>query len=135
MELRLRRMLFAAILCLLSAAAASPAAAQGDPEILITGVPGYGLDNPLSGVVDNVDPALHQVFVAGSVGTLLLTPFLMAAAPAFAGRLRGLGGAPRPPDERRCMLQMIVYDLVAVEHACDYSRHVHLLDFELTERE
>ncbi|MDJ0867912.1 MAG: cation:proton antiporter [Myxococcota bacterium] len=46
-----------------------------------------------------LDPALHQVFVAGSVGTLLLTPFLMSAAPALAGRLRGLGGAPAPADE------------------------------------
>jgi len=43
-------------------------------------------------------PALHQVFIAGSILTLLATPFLMAAAPRLADALgRRSDRAPRAP--------------------------------------
>lgn len=40
-----------------------------------------------------LDAATRQVFVAGSIATLLLTPFLVAASPRIAGWVAGPGGS------------------------------------------
>jgi len=41
-----------------------------------------------------LDPGLHQVVIAGSILSLLATPFLMRAAPAWIDRLSGEGARP-----------------------------------------
>jgi CPA2 family monovalent cation:H+ antiporter-2 len=46
-----------------------------------------------------LDPALRQIFIAGSVITLGATPFLMQIAPALATRLAAVRGRGRRDDE------------------------------------
>lgn len=45
---------------------------------------------------DLVDPVLHQVFVAGSIATLIVTPFLVRIAPVVARTLAPLETEPDP---------------------------------------
>lgn len=56
----------------------------------------------LAGVALNeglLDPTLHQVFVAGSIMTLIATPFLVASAPRLAAILTRQVGAADEEDE------------------------------------
>ncbi len=48
-----------------------------------------------------IDPKLEQVFVAGSILTLLASPFLIRASPWLAHRFSGAGGAPPAAPELR----------------------------------
>ena len=61
-----------------------------------------------------LDPQLHQVFVAGSIATLVATPFLVDAAPRLAGALAERIGSEAPADE-----------------PAETSRHVVLVGFGL----
>jgi CPA2 family monovalent cation:H+ antiporter-2 len=46
-----------------------------------------------------LDPAMSQIFIAGSICTLIATPFLVRSAPALAWKLAGLFDRQRPDVE------------------------------------
>ena len=55
----------------------------------------------VAGAAGLLDADLQQVFIAGSIATLVATPFLVAAAPRFASRIAGQIAARREPVRER----------------------------------
>ena len=62
-----------------------------------------------------LDPALHQVVIAGSILSLLATPFLLRAAPALIDRLSGLAGQSSESDDDDAQADRVI--IIGFGHA------------------